>query len=133
MQQVFENKTRLGNKFYFKDRISKDLSSGVVFWISVRTCNESYYGECVRYSNVRFSKINISPLNKKQVKSKNSSAVLHLLFCYHLALCDNFVILPRENKMFLLQLKESLLIMKDQPSLNRNITSTPLYLFVRFY
>ena len=36
-----------------------------------------------------------------------------------------------ENKTFLLELKESLLIMKDKPSLDRNITLAPLYLFDR--
>ena len=30
LQIVFENKTRLGNNFCFKDRILKDLTSGVV-------------------------------------------------------------------------------------------------------
>ena len=30
LQKVFKNKTRLGNNFHFKDRIPKDLTSGVV-------------------------------------------------------------------------------------------------------
>ena len=30
LQVVFQNKTRLGNNFYFKDRFSKDLISGIV-------------------------------------------------------------------------------------------------------
>ena len=45
----------------------------------------------------------------------------------HLASYDNFSILTRENKTFLLELKKNLLIMRDQPSLNRNITSALLY------
>ena len=35
----------------------------------------------------------------------------------------------KENKKFQLELKESLLIMRDKPSFNRNIRSAPLYLF----
>ena len=31
LQIVFKNKTRLGNNFHFKDRIPKDLTSGVVY------------------------------------------------------------------------------------------------------
>ena len=38
----------------------------------------------------------------------------------------------RENKTFLLELKESLLIMRDKPSSNKNMTSAPLYLFDRY-
>ena len=34
---------------------------------------------------------------------------------------DNFSVLAHENKKYLLEIKESLLIMRDKPSLNRNI------------
>ena len=46
MQIMFKNKTRLDN-FHFKDRISKDLTSGVVYKLQCGLYNESYYGECV--------------------------------------------------------------------------------------
>ena len=71
----------------------------------------------------------ISPLARKQFKPKNSSLAVHLLFCNHLASYEGFSILKRENKRFLLELKASLLIMRDKTSLNMNITSLPLYLF----
>ena len=73
----------------------------------------------------------ISALTKKQVKLRNSSVADHLLFCNHSASYDDFSILTRENKTFLLELKDSLLIMIDESSLNRNIISAPLYLFDR--
>ena len=77
-----------------------------------------YYGECMRHLNVRIGEhIGISPLTSKQVKPKNSSIADHSLFCNHSA------------SMTILELKESLLIMRDKTSLNRNITSVPLYLF----
>ena len=95
-------------------------------------CNESYYGEYLRNLYVRIGEhIGISTLTKKQVKLKNSSVADHLLFCNHSASYYDFSILTRENKNVLLELKESLLIMRDKPSLNRNITSAPLYLFDR--
>ena len=82
--------------------------------------------------NVRIGKyIGISPPTKKQVKPKSSCLADDLIFCNHSASYDDFSILTRENKKFLLELKESLLIMRDKPSLNRNITSAPLYLFDR--
>ena len=128
---VFKNKTRLDN-FYFKDQIPKDLLSGVVYKFQFGLCNESYYGECMRHLTVRIGEhIGISPFTRKQVKPKNSSVADHLLFCNHSASYDDFSILTRENKTFLLELKESLLIMRDKPSSNRNITSAPLYLFDR--
>ena len=84
----------------------------------------------MRHLNVRIGEhIGISPLTRKQVEPKNSSVANHLLFCNHSASYDDFSTLTRENKTFLLELKESLLIMGDKPSLNRNIKSAPLYLF----
>ena len=47
LQIVFKNKTRLGNKFHFKDQIPKDLTSGAVYKFQCGLYNESYYGECI--------------------------------------------------------------------------------------
>ena len=130
LQIMLKNKTRLGNNFHFKDQIPKDLTSGVVYKFQCGLCNESYYGECIRHLNVRIGEhIGISPLTRKQVKPKNSAVADHLLLCNHWASYDDFSILTRDNSKFLLVLKESLLILRDKPSLNRNITSAPLYLF----
>ena len=55
MDIVFKIKSqnKLANPFRFKDRISKELTSGVVYKFQWGLCNESYYGECVRHLNVR--------------------------------------------------------------------------------
>ena len=42
---------------------------------------------------------------------------------------DEFTILAHGNKKYLLEIKESLLTKRDQPVLNKNISSTPLHLF----
>ena len=108
---MFKNKTRLGNKFHFKDHIPKNLSSGVIYKFQCGLCNESYYGECMRHLNVRIGEhIGISPLTRKQVKPKNSSIADHLLLCNHSASYDDFSIITCENEKFLLGLKESLSI-----------------------
>ena len=74
----------------------------------------------MRHLNVRIGEhIDISPLTRKQVKIKNSSAADHLLFCNRSASYDDFSILTHENKKLLLEFKESLLIMRDKPSLKR--------------
>ena len=76
-----------------------------------------------RHMDIRIDKhIGISAVTKMQVK--NSSVGDHLLFYNHSASIGDFSILTQENKKFLLELKESLLIMRNEPSLNRNITST---------
>ena len=127
---MFKNKTRLGSKFHFKDRIPKNITSCVVYKFQCGLCNGSYYGKCVRHLDVRIGEhIGISLLIKMQVEPKNSSVADHLIFCNHSASFDNFSILTCESNKLLLELKESLLIMRDKPSLNRKITSAPLYLF----
>ena len=74
--------------------------------------------------------IGVSPLTGKKVKPSNNSAICdHLLHCNFLPSFDNFSVLAHENKKYLLEIKESLLIMRDKPSLNRSINSAPLYLF----
>ena len=132
MQIVFKNKTTLSNNFHFKDWILKDLTSGVVYKFQCGLCNESYYGECVRHLTVRLcSTYWFITTYQKRIKSKNSSLGNHLLFCNHSASYDDFNILTLENKKLLLEVKESLLIMRDKPTFNKNITSAPLYLFSR--
>ena len=71
----------------------------------------------------------MSNLTGKKVKPiKNSAVRDHFLNFSYLSSFYNFSILAHENKKFLLEIKESLLIVRDKPSLNRNINSAPLYL-----
>ena len=72
----------------------------------------------------------MSPLTGKNVKPSNNSAICdHILHCKFLPSFDKFSVLAHENKKYLLEIKESLLIMRDKLLLNRNINSTPLRLF----
>ena len=116
---MFKSQNKLAKAFRFKDRIPKELTSGVVYKFQCGFCSESRVAE----------HIGISPLTKKKVKPKGSAVSDHLLLCNHSPSFENFSILIKENKKLLLELKESLLIMKDKPPLNRNIRSAPLYLF----
>ena len=69
----------------------------------------------------------MSHLTGKKIKPSNNRAVCyHLLNCNFLSHFDNFSILARENKKYLLEIEESLLIMRDKLSLNRNINFAPL-------
>ena len=86
-------------------------------------CNESYYGECVRHLAVRSGEhIGISPLTNKRVQRiRDSGACHHLLnFSY------SRIVLCHENKKHLLEIKESLLIIRDTINESKR---TFLYLF----
>ena len=73
LQILFKSQNKLAKAFRFKDRIPKELTSGVVYKFQCGLCNESYYGECVRHLNVRIGEhIGISPLAKKKSKPKRS-------------------------------------------------------------
>ena len=125
LQIVSKNEIRLSNNFHFKDRFAKYLF--LVSFISWM-CSTL---ECKNWWTSWYITICTSPLIKKQVKPKYNFKADHLLFCNYLASYDNFSILTFENKKFIVEQKESLLIMRDKPSLNRNITEAPLYLFDR--
>ena len=122
LQIVFKSQNKLTNTFRFKDRIPKELTSGVVYKFQCGLCNESYYDECVRRLNVRIGEdIGISPLTKKKVKPKGGAVSDHLLLCNNSLSVENFSVLTKENRK----------LMRDKPSLNRNIRSAPLFLFDR--
>ena len=128
LQIVFKSQNKLAKAFCFKDHIPKELTSGVIYKFQYGLCNESY--ESIRHLDVRIGEhIGISPLPRKKVKPKGSGVSHHLLFCNNSPSFENFSVLTKENKKFLLKLKERLLIMRDKPSLNRNIRSALLYLF----
>ena len=74
----------------------------------------------------------MSPLTEEKVKPSNNSSVCdHLLHGNFLPSFDNFSILAHENKKCLSEIKESLLVMRDKPSLNRNINSAPLHHLIK--
>ena len=69
-----------------------------------------------------------SPLTKKKVKPKGSAVSYHLLLCNHSPSFEDFSVLTKKNKKFLLELKESLLIMRDKPE----YSFTSCILLIRF-
>ena len=126
---MFKSQNKLANAFRFRDRIPKELTYGAVYKFQCGLCS---YGECIRYLNVRDGEhIGISPLTKKNVKPKGVAVSDHLLLCNHSSSFEKFSVVTKENRKLVLELKESLLIMRGKPSLNKNIRSAPLYLFDR--
>ena len=66
----------------------------------------------------------------KHLKETFSTSVRdHMLDCNHTVACDDLKVLGRETNHWLLEIKESLFIKRDRPSLNKNIYSRELFLF----
>ena len=70
-----------------------------------------------RVSDIRSGEhIGVSPLTGKKVKPINIGFVCdHLLHCNYLPTFNNFSILAQKNKKFLLEIKESLVIIRYKP------------------
>ena len=109
----------------------KDLTSGVVYKLQCSPCNKSYHGKIIRHLDVgSVEHIGVPPLTEKNVKPSNNSAVCdHSVYCIFLPSFERCSILAHDIKKYLLGIKESLLIIRDKSSLNRNINFSPLYLF----
>ena len=72
----------------------------------------------------------VSPLIRKKSKAKANTAIKdHMLLFNHIVSLKDFKILASSNSEFHPKVKESLLIVRDKPELNRNEKSLPLYLF----
>ena len=74
----------------------------------------------------------MAPLTGKRVKNPKKSAIFHhILLKGHEASFEDVTVFLKGNNKFKLHLKESLLIKRDKPELNRNIYGYPLELFDR--
>ena len=131
LQIVFKSQRKLSHVFRFKDRLPLDLVSGVVYKYMCGRCNSTNYGETDRHLKVRPGEhIGISPLTFKKTKPSKESAIHdHLLNCNNTPSFEEFTILTNRNNKFVLEIKESLLIKRDRPILNKNISSGKLFLF----
>ena len=130
LQIVFKNQRKLASVFRFKDRLPDDLVARVVYKYTYGKCKSSYYGEMDRHLKFRCGEhIGISPLTSKKKPSKESAIRDHLLICNNVPSFDEFSILAHGNNKFVLEIKESLLIKRDKPVSNKNISCARLFLF----
>ena len=128
---IFKSTNRLSSLFSYKDILPKDLQSNLVYKFSCGNCKVTYYGKTQRHLKVRSCEhLGLSPLTGKRVTNcKESAASDHLLLHNHDSDLNDFTILTRDNNGFKLLIKESLLISRDLPVLNKNIKSIELLLF----
>ena len=131
LQIIFKSPCRLSSMFCFKDKLPKHILSGVVYKFTCSRCNATYIGKSLRHLKVRASEhLSVSNLSGKRVVSHQKSAISdHILEHDHPASFHDFSTLTSDATKYMLELTESLLIKKYKPHFNKNIASTPLYLF----
>ena len=98
---------------------------------TITKSNSSYYDETDKHLKVRSGEhIGISSLTFRKVKPSKESAIRdHLLNCNNIPSSAEFTILTYGHHKYILKIKESLLITRNRPVLNKNISSTKLFLF----
>ena len=131
LRVIFQTNNRLKNYFRFKDFVPEALRSSLIYKFSCGSCTASYIGKTYRHFKVRVSEHQgVSPRTGKPVKGTLSTSVRdHMLVCDHKVVHEDFKFLGNESNRYFLELKESLFIKRDKPSLNKNLYSQELLLF----
>ena len=128
---IFRSKCRLDTLFRFKDPLEKKIRSGKIYLYTCSNCKVNYYEKTFQHFYTRVDEhMGISNLTGKRLTNVIQSAISdHLLQCNCTINFDDFSILATDCNKFKLLLRESLLIKRDKPILNRTIKSFPLELF----
>ena len=127
---IFQSKNRLSSFFKFKDSIPLHLRSHLIYKFQCINCNITYCGETECHLKIRAGEhISTSPLMGKRVNNKKSSVKDHCLLSGHVCSFEDFSVLNYESHKFKRLIKESLLVTKDKPLLNKQVNSLKLELF----
>ena len=126
---ILKSTNHLSSLFHFKAVIPKGLRSHLVYKFSCSSCNATYYGKTERHLNVRSGEhISLFLLTGNRVACKRSPIFDHLLLHEHNnSSFKDFSILFCENNPFKLSLRESILIKRDLPELNRMLAQCCFY------
>ena len=136
IRTIFKTSRRMSSFFSYKDKFPKSLLSGVIYRYTCAHCNVSYIGCTARYWEKRLEEhTHISALTGKPLGGAQVFAPLQHVKsskCNPLGpkvSRDDFEIIGYEKDPFLLKVKESILIKKENPAINGTVTSVPIYLF----
>ena len=119
------------NTFRFKDFVPETLRLSLIYKFSCGSCTTFYIGKTYIHFKVRVSKHRgVSPITGKPVQSTLSTSVRdQMIVCDHKVVYEDFKFLGNESYRYLLELKESLFIKRDKPSLNKILYLQELLLF----
>ncbi len=130
---VFKSGPKIGNFLNFKDILPFCVSSFVIYRYSCSHCIMTYIGKTTRHLLIRMSEhLGISHRTRKirKYNPKQTTAIReHIRICEHSGSFDDFKIASQGKTDFELLIKESLLVGKEQPILNKQIKSFQLALF----
>ena len=116
---VFKTPKTIGDLFPFKDNIKRNENKSlVVYKVKCKFCSATYIGKTERIFEHRI---------KEHQKSDSSSCKQHELSTGHEMDFKNVEILENANTDFRLRIKELLHILKQQPSLNKQLNSQSGY------
>ena len=121
------------NAFGFKEQLRKGINAKLLYKYTCDTCNSVYIGKPKRHLLVRqHEHLGSLLFTDKALKynAKNDTVIeKHCCRHQHNSRLGNFKVPGNVINNFHLQLKEFLLILKTEPSLNIAKESMPLYLF----
>ena len=124
---------KLANLFSFKDKLSHKCLSNVVYKFSCSDCNVTYIGKTTRHLKVRMCEhLGVSHITGKVRKfhpDQDTAIRKHLRESGHNSNMDNFKIISRAKYNFDLTIKESILIGREKPILNKQVKTFQLALF----
>ena len=130
---IFSAKNRLSSGFQFKDILPNDMRSLILYKYKCSICENTYVGKTKRHYIVRMNEhLGISVFSGKSLKYNPDYATAigkHIKDNDHICNTDCFKIVGTATNDFHLRVKESLLIVKEKPTLNVTKESLPLYLF----
>ena len=136
LKVIFRSSCRMRSFFRYKDNIPLDYMSQVIYKFVCNTCNSVYIGKTPRHYGVRKCEhLTISAFTRKPVDRTSqvrTSVELHGLSEGHVNTEDSISLMafaPKSRYDVKLRTQESILIKKQDPNLNRQITSIPLVLF----
>ena len=131
LKVIFRSPCKLNSLFRYKDSLQKKIRSDTVYKYMCSNCKVTYYGKTYHHFPTRAAEhMRISNLTGKCLKPVKQSAVSDHLLEYNCSIdFDHFDILASDANRFRLLIKESLVIKRDQPQLNKTIKSFPLKRF----
>ena len=131
---VFKSPNRLRNGFSFKDSLSVNMDSFLLYKYTCDTCNCVYIGETKRHFQVRAYEhlgVSIKTDNELTYNENTATAVCkHSHDLDHASGIENFQVIGHASNKYHLLLKEALLIGVVKPTIiNVQKFSLPLHLF----
>ena len=130
---VYKSACKLRNIFSCKDKTPFYTQSLVLYKFLCGCCNVTYVGKTKRHCKIRMCEhLGLSHKTGKNLKYSEAHATVvrsHLEVTKHICDFDSFKIIGHARNDFELLIKESLLINKLKPSLNKQVDSFKLALF----